>query len=213
MRPASASVEWPSLSAMQDVAVGYTSGSTGTPRPNVKTWRSLHASTAGNLRMLHNVVGERFAIVATVPPQHIYGIEMSVLLPLLGDVQVHAGRPFFPADIATALDDMPVPRVTGHHASAPARAGRIGRAPAAAGGDTLGHRTDVAGAGDTGRTMFRRPLARSFRLHRNLRIRHAARYRGQPFGRSTMACTCIRSPTHADRCAANWMRRRRSPTS
>ena len=109
--PASASVEWPSLSAMQDVAVGYTSGSTGTPRPNVKTWRSLHASTAGNLRMLHNVVGERFAIVATVPPQHIYGIEMSVLLPLLGDVQVHAGRPFFPADIATALDDMPVPRV------------------------------------------------------------------------------------------------------
>jgi acyl-coenzyme A synthetase/AMP-(fatty) acid ligase len=102
---------WPSIPAMQQVAVGYTSGSTGSPRPNAKTWRSLRASTAGNLRMLHQVVGERFAVVATVPPQHIYGIEMSVLLPLLGEVQVHAGRPFFPADIATALDEVPAPRV------------------------------------------------------------------------------------------------------
>jgi acyl-coenzyme A synthetase/AMP-(fatty) acid ligase len=101
----------PSIPAMQTVAVGYTSGSTGTPRPNAKTWRSLHASTAGNLRMLHHAVGEHFAVVATVPPQHIYGIEMSVLLPLLGAVQVHSGRPFFPADIATALAQMPEPRV------------------------------------------------------------------------------------------------------
>jgi acyl-coenzyme A synthetase/AMP-(fatty) acid ligase len=102
---------WPAIPAVQDVAVGYTSGSTGTPRPNLKTWRSLHASTAGNLRMLHQVVGEHFTVVATVPPQHIYGVEMSVLLPLLGDVQVHSGRPFFPADIAAALSEMPAPRV------------------------------------------------------------------------------------------------------
>lgn len=102
---------WPSLSALQTVAVGYTSGSTGTPRANAKTWRSLHASTAGNLRMLHQTVGERFTVVATVPPQHIYGVEMSILLPLLGDVQVHSGRPFFPADIAAALEAMPAPRV------------------------------------------------------------------------------------------------------
>lgn len=107
----SAPVEWPSISASQIVAVGYTSGSTGAPRPNVKTWRSFCSSTAGNLHMLQHVVGDRFSVVATVPPQHIYGIEMSVLLPLLGQVQVHAGRPFFPADIATALDAMPAPRV------------------------------------------------------------------------------------------------------
>jgi acyl-coenzyme A synthetase/AMP-(fatty) acid ligase len=102
---------WAFIPAMQTVAIGYTSGSTGTPRPNTKTWRSLHASTAGNLRMLHRAVGEEFAVVATVPPQHIYGIEMSVLLPLLGCVQVHSGRPFFPADIALALAEMPAPRV------------------------------------------------------------------------------------------------------
>jgi acyl-coenzyme A synthetase/AMP-(fatty) acid ligase len=107
----SADLEWPSICAAQTVAIGYTSGSTGTPRPNAKSWRSLHASTAGNLRMLQEVAGERFSVVATVPPQHIYGMEMSVLLPLLGDVQVHSGRPFFPADIATALQAMPAPRV------------------------------------------------------------------------------------------------------
>ena len=103
--------EWPSIPVMQTVAIGYTSGSTGTPRPNVKSWRSFNASTAGNLRMLQQVAGERFTVVATVPPQHIYGIEMSVLLPLLGDVQVHSGRPFFPSDIASALEQMPEPRV------------------------------------------------------------------------------------------------------
>jgi acyl-coenzyme A synthetase/AMP-(fatty) acid ligase len=107
----SADTAWPAIPALQTAAVGYTSGSTGTPRANAKSWRSFHASTAGNLRMLQQVVGEHFSVVATVPPQHIYGVEMSILLPLLGDVQVHSGRPFFPADIATALEDMPAPRV------------------------------------------------------------------------------------------------------
>jgi acyl-coenzyme A synthetase/AMP-(fatty) acid ligase len=38
-------------------------------------------------------------------------MEMSVLLPLLGGVGVHAGRPFFPADVAAALAELPAPRV------------------------------------------------------------------------------------------------------
>jgi acyl-coenzyme A synthetase/AMP-(fatty) acid ligase len=61
--------------------------------------------------MLQTVVGMHFTVVTTVPPQHMYGMEMSVLLPLLGEVGVHAGRPFFPADVAAALADMPAPRV------------------------------------------------------------------------------------------------------
>jgi acyl-coenzyme A synthetase/AMP-(fatty) acid ligase len=44
-------------------------------------------------------------LVATVPPQHMYGMEMSVLLPLLANVAVHAARPFFPEDVAQALRD------------------------------------------------------------------------------------------------------------
>lgn len=109
--PIMESLEWPMIPADQVVAIGYTSGSTGTPKANPKTWRSFHASTAGNLRMLREAVGERFNVVATVPPQHTYGIEMSVLLPLLGEVTVHAERPFFPADVAAVLADVPEPRV------------------------------------------------------------------------------------------------------
>src|SRR4029450_11457983 len=51
------------------------------------------------------------AIVATVPPQHMYGMELSILLPLIGGRAVHAGRPLFPADIALALGELPAPRV------------------------------------------------------------------------------------------------------
>ena len=102
---------WPQVPASQVVAIGYTSGSTGMPGANAKTWRSFHASNAGNLAMLRAAVGEHFTAVATVPPQHMYGMEMSVLLPLLGGVGVHAGRPFFPADVAAALAEVPAPRV------------------------------------------------------------------------------------------------------
>jgi len=101
----------PMIPAAQRVTIGYTSGSTGAPRANAKNWRNLRASSAGNLAMLHAVAGESFTVVATVPPQHTYGVEMSVLLPLLGTVAVHAGRPFFPADVAAALAEVPAPRV------------------------------------------------------------------------------------------------------
>lgn len=101
----------PTIPGDQVVALGYTSGSTGVPSANAKTWASFHASNAGNLAMLRDAVGDRFEIVATVPPQHMYGMEMSVVMPLLGGVGIHAGRPFFPADVAAALASVPSPRV------------------------------------------------------------------------------------------------------
>ena len=101
----------PLIPADQMVAIGYTSGSTGVPKAYPKTWRSFHASNAGNMRALRAIVGTRFDVVATVPPQHMYGMETSVLLPLLGDVGVHASRPFFPADVADALAQTAGPRV------------------------------------------------------------------------------------------------------
>jgi acyl-coenzyme A synthetase/AMP-(fatty) acid ligase len=101
----------PLIPAEQVVAIGYTSGSTGVPKAYPKTWRSFHASNAGNMRALRAIVGPRFDVVATVPPQHMYGMETSVLLPLLGDVGVHAARPFFPADVADALAQTRGPRV------------------------------------------------------------------------------------------------------
>ena len=94
------------------VAIGYTSGSTGRPQANPKTWGSFRRSTAQNLAALSDLWPEGEAhIVATVPPQHMYGMEMSVLLPLLGPVAVHAARPFFPEDVARALAHARAPRI------------------------------------------------------------------------------------------------------
>lgn len=101
----------PAIPVSQVVAINYTSGSTGVPKANAKTWAQFSASTGGNLRMYREQVGASFTVVATVPPQHMYGLEMSILLPLFGAVAVHAGRPFFPLDVARALDDVPAPRV------------------------------------------------------------------------------------------------------
>ena len=85
--------------------VGFTSGSTGRPSANAKTWGSFRASTAQNLAALRDLwPADAIAhVVATVPPQHMYGMELSVLLPLFAPAAVHGGRPFFPHDIAAAL--------------------------------------------------------------------------------------------------------------
>ncbi|HVY80804.1 MAG TPA: AMP-binding protein [Steroidobacteraceae bacterium] len=101
----------------EHVAVkAFTSGSTGTPQGHVKLWRSFAGSTAQNALRIRECLAPAHGdarpwIVATVPPQHMYGLETSIILPLLSDMAVHAGRPLFPADIAAALAEVPEPRV------------------------------------------------------------------------------------------------------
>lgn len=92
-------------------AVGYTSGSTGVPRANPKRWDKLAISSGHNGALLRALAGGDYHVVATVPPQHMYGLEFSILLPLFGHAAVHAGRPFFAADIAAALAELPEPRI------------------------------------------------------------------------------------------------------
>lgn len=92
--------------------IGFTSGSTGAPSANPKSWGSLVRTNAANLHALADLTGGRQAsIVATVPPQHMYGMELSVLLPMLGPFAVHPGRPFFPHDIAATLGEVAGPRL------------------------------------------------------------------------------------------------------
>ena len=54
--------------------------------------------------------GERWALLATVPPQHMYGLEASVLLPLASGHALCGEQPFYPADIAAAVERLPRPR-------------------------------------------------------------------------------------------------------
>jgi len=103
--------ERPALSAALLAAIGFTSGSSGPPKPQSKHWGSLCASTAHNLAALTAHAGPGCHLLATVPSQHMFGMETAVLLPLLGDASIHTARPFFPADIVAALAELPSPRV------------------------------------------------------------------------------------------------------
>jgi acyl-coenzyme A synthetase/AMP-(fatty) acid ligase len=106
------------IHASHVVMVGFTSGSTGQPKAYPKLWRSVYGSNHCNALAIRAALREMGAasvatpaVVATVPPQHMYGMELSVLLPLIGGMAVHAARPLFPADIARALTEVPEPRV------------------------------------------------------------------------------------------------------
>ncbi len=66
--------------------------------PNPKTWAAFRTSTAQNLAALADLLAPHGSthVVATVPPQHMYGMEMSVLLPLLGAVGDARRAPVLP---------------------------------------------------------------------------------------------------------------------
>jgi acyl-coenzyme A synthetase/AMP-(fatty) acid ligase len=91
-----------------------TSGSTGMPQPQQRRWKALTLSIAAEAASLAQLMGwpsvEGLSIVATVPAQHSYGFESSVLLALLGGAAFDAARPFYPADIVEALARLPRPR-------------------------------------------------------------------------------------------------------
>jgi acyl-coenzyme A synthetase/AMP-(fatty) acid ligase len=105
----------PAIPADHACMIGFTSGSTGQPKAYPKLWRSVNGSNSRNAAAMRGALGvaadQPLWIVATVPPQHMYGMELTVLLPLIGGMAVHAGRPLFPADIAQALREIPEPRV------------------------------------------------------------------------------------------------------
>jgi acyl-coenzyme A synthetase/AMP-(fatty) acid ligase len=100
----------PLITDDQLCAIAFTSGSTGESKPNRKYWRTLRSGTASNIGLLLDVHDSTINVVATVPPQHMWGLEMSIMLPLLSNVATCAETPFFPQDILDTLDALPHPR-------------------------------------------------------------------------------------------------------
>ena len=101
----------PEIDAGQLAAYVFTSGSTGTPLPYKKTWAKLLRCVRDGASRLGLLDGRPHTIVGTVPPQHMYGFESSVLLGLQTGSAICAERPFYPADIASTLAAVPHPRV------------------------------------------------------------------------------------------------------
>ncbi|MBL8342476.1 MAG: acyl-CoA synthetase [Rubrivivax sp.] len=104
----------PAIPAGLQAVCLLTSGSTGAPQPHGKRWGALVLNIAAEAARLAELIDRPdlagLTLVATVPAQHSYGLESSVLLALLGGAAFDAGRPFYPADIAAALATVPRPR-------------------------------------------------------------------------------------------------------
>lgn len=101
----------PQIHAERLAAYIFTSGSTGVPVPHRKNWGRLVSCVRAEAARLPPLGHTACAIVGTVPPQHMYGFESTVLLPLQSGSALCAERPFYPADIAQMLERLPLPRV------------------------------------------------------------------------------------------------------
>jgi acyl-coenzyme A synthetase/AMP-(fatty) acid ligase len=101
----------PEIPVAQLAAIVFTSGSTGLPLPYRKTWGMLARCVRNGAPLLGLKDGRVHTIVGTVPAQHMYGFESTVLLALLSGNAFAAERPFYPADIAAAIAAVPQPRV------------------------------------------------------------------------------------------------------
>jgi acyl-coenzyme A synthetase/AMP-(fatty) acid ligase len=103
-------IQVPTISVDHLAAISFTSGSTGRSQPNHKTWGSIVRGSAIN--------GQYFLpekslvyVLATVPAQHMWGLETSVYLPLFSSVCVSSAQPLFAQDIVNHLKRLPEPRL------------------------------------------------------------------------------------------------------
>lgn len=97
----------PSIPAQQLAAIAYTSGSTGSPQAQAKSWQCLVATAECAAQRL----GRAAHIVATVPPQHMYGLETTVMMALVARCTLHSGIAFFAEDVRAALAALSAPRM------------------------------------------------------------------------------------------------------
>jgi acyl-coenzyme A synthetase/AMP-(fatty) acid ligase len=95
-----------SIDSAHIAAIVFTSGSTGRPVPHAKTWGSLVAGARALAQRIH----ASGTIVGTVPPQHMFGLEATVMLPWQNGLAMHSGRPLLPADLGAALAQSSAPR-------------------------------------------------------------------------------------------------------
>jgi acyl-coenzyme A synthetase/AMP-(fatty) acid ligase len=101
----------PHIDGARVVAYVFTSGSTGVPVPHRKTWGFLVKNVRAAAARLGLLGEARATLIGTVPPQHMYGFESTVLLALLGGLAFSNRQPFYPVDIRAELAAVPEPRV------------------------------------------------------------------------------------------------------
>jgi acyl-coenzyme A synthetase/AMP-(fatty) acid ligase len=101
----------PHIDGSRVMAYVFTSGSTGAPVPHRKTWGFLVRNVRAAAARLGLFASHAATLIGTVPPQHMYGFESTVLLALLGGIAFSNRQPFYPVDIRAELEAVPEPRV------------------------------------------------------------------------------------------------------
>jgi len=105
----STAVSFPEISLKQTAAIIFTSGSTGQPTPYKKLWSDLVTTShllAENFLDSGSTHKKNSALLATVPAQHMYGLEASIMMALQHGLLIHSDKPFFPQDISDCVEDL-----------------------------------------------------------------------------------------------------------
>jgi acyl-coenzyme A synthetase/AMP-(fatty) acid ligase len=103
--------EVPVVPAAQIAVILFTSGSTGRPKPAAKSWGTLvrSALAAGTRLGVEALRGA--SVIGTVPHQHSYGLESTIMLALQHGLAIDARRPLYPGDIRATIESAPRPRI------------------------------------------------------------------------------------------------------
>ncbi|APV52426.1 hypothetical protein BWI17_12630 [Betaproteobacteria bacterium GR16-43] len=93
----------PRVDAAAPAAILFTSGSTGEPVAHTKTWGQLWSGAQTWAEVLGWGEARGIVVIGSVQPQHMFGLEATVMLPLRAGVPMHAHRPLLPSDVEAAL--------------------------------------------------------------------------------------------------------------
>lgn len=97
----------PQIPASQRAALVFTSGSTGKPVAHEKSWGGLAKDGIAEAEQLGIQDRDGMALLGTVPVQHMYGLESTLLLAMQNGLALVAERPFYPQDICAQLKALP----------------------------------------------------------------------------------------------------------
>lgn len=100
--------QWDHWSLADLQVIAFTSGSTGKPQPWPKDWQTLSACARLALEAL-GLQRRRWAVIATAPAQHMYGLETAVVWPLCSELALTGRLPFYPEDVRRAIAESPQP--------------------------------------------------------------------------------------------------------
>jgi acyl-coenzyme A synthetase/AMP-(fatty) acid ligase len=98
------------LNLQQVIVIAFTSGSTGRPKAQLKHWGGFIDCAQRAIQQL-GLENQQLAMLSTTPPQHMFGLETSVIWPYISNLVLVNQRPFYPEDIRLAVQSMPYPVV------------------------------------------------------------------------------------------------------